>query len=40
MEEREDDTRMNSMEQVMADQDKEGIFGSGDIRKHIVVEAE
>lgn len=32
--------RMDAMEKVMADLDKEGIFGSGEIRKHIVIAAE
>ncbi|MDE7476428.1 MAG: DUF4303 domain-containing protein [Lachnospiraceae bacterium] len=32
--------RMNSMEKVMADLDKEGIFGSGKKRKYMVVAAE
>ena len=32
--------RMDSMEKVMADLDKEGVFGSGEKRKRIVVAAE
>ena len=32
--------RMDSMEKVMSDLDKEGIFGSGEKRKNIVVAAE
>ena len=44
MEETEDledyEFRMDSMEKVMADLDKEGIFGSGEKRKKIVVAAE
>lgn len=32
--------RMDSMEKVMADLDKEGLFGSGERRKRIVVAAE
>ncbi len=32
--------RMDSMEKVMADLDKEGVFGKGEKRKHIVVMAE
>lgn len=32
--------RMDSMEKVMADMDKEGLFGSGERRKRIVVAAE
>ena len=34
------DIRMNSMEEVMASLDKEGIFGSGERRKNMVVLAE
>ena len=32
--------RLNSMEKVMSDLDKEGVFGSGEKRKNIVVAAE
>lgn len=38
--EKEIDLRLNSMEKVMANLDKEGIFGEGDKRKHIVINAE
>ena len=34
------DIRLNSMEEVMASLDKEGIFGSGERRKNMVVLAE